>query len=135
MCLQTYGKSAQSPSLLGEALLATDKWAPYFPNVTPQRRFFTEEEYQKLLKEAGFCAVSVRAVWTHTLFSDREALFHFVKPLLNFIRHLPDDKQIAFTEEIVDQIISLAPSKESGEIDFSTYSLYAYGVKPAILNN
>ncbi|MFS8562906.1 MAG: methyltransferase domain-containing protein [Rhabdochlamydiaceae bacterium] len=127
--IHTYGKSPMNVTSVGEALVHTEKWATYFPSYSKQRVFFTEQEYQALLEQAGFQQVRVVGSWDDTLFPNRQALIDFAKPLLNFIRHLPQDMQQAFVEEVTDTIISIANSSKEEPIYYRTFSLRAQGYK------
>lgn len=129
VCIHTYGKSPMNVTSVGDVLVHTEKWAPYFPSYSKQRVFFTEQEYQSLLEEAGFRQVQVTGCWDDTPFSDRQALVDFAKPLLNFIHHLPQDIQQEFVEEVADRIISIANPSNGEPIHYQTFSLRAKGYK------
>lgn len=129
VCIETYATGIMNVTVIGDYLIHTEKWAEYFPSYTKQRVFFTDMEYQALLECAGFQQVSVIGSWYDTPFANRQALTHFVKPLLNFIRHLPADLQQEFTEEVVDIIISIAGVSDNGIIHYKTFNLQAFGVK------
>lgn len=129
VCIQTYGTGLMNVTVIGDALIHTKKWAPYFPSYTKQRVFFTDKEYQALLESAGFQQVSVIGSWYDTPFPNREALKNFAKPLLNFIRHLPIELQQEFTEEVVDEIISIAGVADDGVIHYKTFNIQAFGIK------
>lgn len=129
VCIHTYGKSLMNVTNIGDILVHTEKWAPYFPSYTKQRVFFTKEEYHALLEQAGFQQVRVIGCWDDTAFADRQALIDFAKPLLNFIRHLPQDVQQEFVEEVADKIISIANPSSGEPIHYQTFSLRAQGYK------
>lgn len=124
-----YGKGLMNVTVMGDSLIHTEKWAPYFPLYVNQRVFFTDEEYQTLLERAGFQQVSVMGSWSDTSFADRQALLNFAKPLLNFICHLPVELQQEFTEDVIDKIISIAGVSDDGAIHYKTFNLRAFGVK------
>lgn len=129
VCIHTYGKSLMNVTSVGDVLVHTEKWAPYFPSYSKQRVFFTEQEYHTLLEQAGFQQVRVIGCWDDTPFPDRQALIDFAKPLLNFIRHLPQDIQQEFVEEVADRIISIANPSNGEPIHYQTFSLRAQGYK------
>jgi len=129
VCIQTYGTGLMNVTVIGDSLIHSEKWAQYFPSYIKQRVFFTDKEYQVLLECAGFKQVSVIGSWSDTPFANRQALINFVKPLLNFIRHLPIKLQQEFIEEVVDKIISIAGITEDGIIHYKTFNIQAFGVK------
>lgn len=121
--LLTYGKAPMNLSKLSENLIYTPKWAPYFPDYTPQRVYYTPEEYTLLLQNAGFSQIELTAERSQTIYPNREALTAFVAPLLNFIRHLPEELKIRFIDEVVDQIVALSMPTEDGSIVFEVLNL------------
>lgn len=129
ICIQTYGEGIMTPTCISDQLIQTEKWKPYFSLYTKQRIFFTEQEYEDLLEKVGFQEVQVMGSWSKTLFSNRQALIDFIRPVLNFIRHLPEDLQQEFIEDVVDKIIAIAGSSDDGTICLKTYSIQALGIK------
>lgn len=129
ICLHTYGKGNMNATDIGDYLVHTEKWKAYFPSYTKQRVFFTEQEFYFLLEEAGFKNIQVIGSWNVTTYANRQALFDFANPLLNFIRHLPQDLQHEFVEEVVDRIISIAGQNSDGSIDYHTFNLQAIATK------
>jgi trans-aconitate methyltransferase len=129
VCIQTYGTGSMNVTVIADSLIHTKKWLQYFPCYSKQRVFFTDTEYRALLESAGFQQVSVIGSWHETLFANRQALVHFAKPLLNFIRHLSAELQQEFSEEVVDKIISIADVSDDGIIHYQTFNLQAFGVK------
>ncbi len=129
ICLHTYGKGPMNITGIGEILISTEKWASYFPSHTKQRALFSEEEYQALLERAGFQQIQVIGFWNDAPFSSRQALIDFSKPILTFIRHLPQGLQQEFVEEVVDRIISIASPLDGGIIRYRTFNLQALAVK------
>lgn len=129
VCIHTYGKSIMNVTSIADLLISTEKWAAHFPSYTKQRVFFTEEEYRELLEQADFQQIEVIGSWDDTPFPNRQALIDFARPLLNFIRHLPQDLQQQFVEEVVDQIVSIAGPTNDGVIHYRTFSLQATAIK------
>lgn len=128
ICLHTYGKGVMNVTEIANDLIYTEKWASHFPLYTKQRVFFNEEEYRELLERAGFQQIEIVGTWNEVVFSDRQALTAFAKPLLNFIRHLSADLQHEFAEEVLDQIILIAQPTD-GQIPYRTYNLHVLGKK------
>lgn len=128
-CIQTYGTGIMNVTVIGDALIHTDKWKEYFPSYVKQRVFFTAEAYQTLLEEAGFRNIVVKGSWYETFFKNRKELLNFAKPLLNFILHLPLELQEAFVEDVVNEIMAVAHTLEDGTICYKTFNLQASGNK------
>ena len=128
-CLQVFGPSAMNLATIGNRLIHTEKWAPYFPSHADHRIFFTEEAYRTLLEEVGFDQITISSSCEDTPFSNRQDLLGFVTPVLNFIRHLPQDLQSEFAEEVVDQIIPLSGISDDKMIHFRTFSLHVVAIK------
>lgn len=121
----TYGKAPMNLVGLSEKLIGTGEWSGYFPTYRPQRIYYTPEEYQSLLNRCGFDKVELACRWQDHPFLNRDELFQYVKPLINFIGHLPADLQQKFVNEVVDQIQALATSTEDGSIVFKVLILQA----------
>lgn len=128
--LLTYGQAPMNIVRVSEELIGTEKWASYFPNYTPQRVYFSEEEYENLLLKAGLAEVVVDTEWSKTVFADRTALSGFVSPLLNFTSHLSPDLKQQFLDDVVDKLISLSKPTENGSLVYETMLLHAHAVKP-----
>ena len=129
ICIQTYGKGLMNVTDISDLLVHTEKWTSHFPSYVKQRVFFTKPEYLALLERAGFQQIQVIESWNDTVFSNRQALIDFAKPLLNFIRHLPQDLQQEFVEEVVDRIFSIAGMTNGGVIHYQTFILQVLGSK------
>lgn len=125
ICLQTYGNGPMNVTSIGDLLVHSEKWAPYFPNYTKQRVLFSKEEYHTLLEYVGFEQIQVDEFWNDTLFADQQGLFDFAKPILNFIKHLPENLQVEFVEEVVERIMAIAGVSDDGMIHYLTLNLRA----------
>lgn len=129
LCLHTYGSYPMGVTIVADQLVHTQKWAPYFASYTKQRVFFTEEEYDLLLKQSGFEQIHVIGSHHDTPFSNRQALIDFVTPILNFISHLSENLQKQFVEEVADAIIAIAGISSDGTIHYRHFSLRAVALK------
>lgn len=99
---------------------------------TPQRVYYTPEEYADLLNNTGFAQIELTAERSQTFYADREALTAFVAPLLNFIRHLSEELKKQFIDEVVDQILALAQKRDDRSIVFEVLNLNVSAQKPEI---
>jgi trans-aconitate 2-methyltransferase len=129
ICIHTYSKGNMNVTDIGDLLTRTNKWEPYFPNYTKQRVFYTENEYRSLIEQAGFHDIQIFSSQSLTIFPNRQALIQFATPVLNFIRHLPEELQQEFVEEVVDRIIQVAGISKDGSIPYQTFNLQVIGTK------
>lgn len=88
-------------------LVQKEKWASYFPDFKSTKHYPTENECRKLLLETGFTPLSIRLTTADTLFRNKEAFLGYLKPLVNFIDHLPADLQATFLDELADEMLAL----------------------------
>jgi len=126
-------RPGKQPSNLGpvaQALVKTDRWAPYFPNFEQKRQYYSAEEYIVLLENAGFVIEKISQDSTYTYFKDREALTGFFRPICNFIDHLSPTLQQQFVEEIVDVVLDANPQQTDGSILLHDFKLEAIVSRP-----
>ena len=128
-CIQIYAKGCMNITVIADSLIRTKKWASYFPSYIKQRVFFTNQEYEAIFKNAGFENISVIEKFYDTPFANKQDLFNFIKPLLNFISHLSIELQQEFIQEVVENIISIADISDDGVIHYQISSLQAIGFK------
>ncbi len=91
------------------------KWACYWKDYPP-RRYFSAEQYEKLLRETGFCAIKVDSVQTMDPFLDEKELLDWLEG--TFPPLIPKDQVRQFYLEWMQEYIRLDPSakKEEGTI-------------------
>jgi trans-aconitate methyltransferase len=126
----TYAKAPMNLSKVAEELILTEKWTSHFPNYKNERVYYTKEEYEQLLAQAGFSSIEVKYRPSVTRYAGRKAFIAFAKPLLNYIRHLSPELQDQFLEEYTDRMISYAEASEDGSINFEILKLEAIAAKP-----
>lgn len=129
VCIHTYGQGKMNVTDVCEVTINTKKWKPYFPSHVKGRIFLTKQEFHNLLKQSGFKKISIKESYSETLLPNKQALFDFVKPLLNSIQHLSKQQQQEFTEEVVARITDMAASSQKGEIFYQTLNLQATCIK------
>lgn len=129
-CLQTYGRFRPGVTPLADRLIRTEKWAHFFPSYTPQRVFFTKDEYYNLLQETGFEQIQVVESIGETIFPNRQAVTDFIKPILNFILHLPKDIQAEFIDAVIDEMIAISGPSVDGSILIQDTKIRAIATKP-----
>ena len=123
ICIHNYGKGNMNITEIADALIRTEKWKSHFPSYTKQRVFFTVDEYRALLEKAGFQNIKITGSWSATPLANRQAVTGFSRPLLNFIGHLPENRQQEFTEEVVDKFIAIAGVESDGSTYFRSFNL------------
>ncbi len=126
-------RPGKQPSNLGpvaDALVKTNRWAPYFPNFEYKKQYYSAEEYSALLENAGFVVEKISQDSTYTYFKDKEALIGFFRPICIFIDHLSPALQQQFVEEIVDAVLDLNPPQPDGSILLHDFKLEAIVSRP-----
>lgn len=108
------GKSPSNLAPVCEALVKTEKWAPYFPTFKRQRVYFSEEEYYTLLQNAGFEAIETRLTTHEDRFPNKTAFLEWLEPLVTFIDHLPLSLQKEFLEETAALMLAPYPQPQDG---------------------
>lgn len=106
-------------------LIKLEHWAPYFPDFSQNREYFTADEYRLLLEEAGFVIEKISQDSTYTHFNDREALEGFFRPLCSFIHHLSSELQHQFVKELVDIVLNYNQILTDGSILLHDFKLEA----------
>ena len=128
-CLHIYGKGIMNVTSIADSLVHTDQWISYFPTYQQERFYYSEEEHRTFLERAGFEKIEIKGSWYETPFSNRDALIEFARPILTFIRHLPEPLQQEFIEDVVDQIISIAGQSEDGVIRYKLFNFQIVAIK------
>ncbi len=95
-----------------ENLVQEPKWAPYFDGFQPQRVYFTYEEYEALLQNAGFEIIHGSSEVHETIYPDKDALVKWLKPLVTFIGHLTPNQQEEFLSNLADAMIAYETQAE-----------------------
>lgn len=120
-----------SANIIVEALAKTDAWAHRLPNFQNKRVYYSADEYQALLENAGFFVEKISQDTTYTYFKDRAALTGFFRPLCTFLSSLSSEQQTQFVDEIVDEVLKTNPLQEDGSILLHDLKLEAIISKPS----
>lgn len=80
------------------------RWLPYFITFRSVHSFHTEQEYRKLLNNAGFLIEKIEIRKTELLFKDRNELDPFLKAILTPLQHLDPSYQPAFLEDFFQEL-------------------------------
>lgn len=91
------------------------KWAPHWQGYIP-RKFLTGQQYEELLKEAGFCHVKVEHIQTMDPFVDQDEILDWLEG--TFAPFVPKDLAREFYREWIEEYIRLDPQSmdEDGTI-------------------
>lgn len=114
------GRDGTSLGPLSETLIQSAKWAGFFPAFRRQRVYYTKDAYQALLEKTGFRVISFQAAHDAVRFQDQSALLDWLRPLVNYTAHLPDELREEFLKDLADQMLSFALPAEEGIVLQST---------------
>lgn len=129
MYLMVFGKASMNIAKVSEDLIFSEKWNSYFPSYNQARIYFSEDEYRMLLEKVGFNEVEVIAQHTETLYPNKQSLINFLNPLMDFIAHLPQNKQDEFIDDLASKMVSLGRPKSDGSIPFQFVKLQVCATK------
>lgn len=129
LSLHVYGDAPMNVVNVAETLIHSEKWACQFLSYEKQRVFLKKEKLKNLLEGVGFQRVEIVEFEGDTAFPDRASLIGFLRPVLAFANHLPENRKQEFIEEIADRIAFISGSTEDGLVHFRTLNFIALGVK------
>lgn len=125
---------AKHPSSLGpvsEKIAQSDKWASYFPNHKSTRVYRTADEFRALIQQTGFELISLNMTQDMLTFKNKEALLAYIRPLVSFIKHLPQDLQEDFINDIVEtQMLFVDHILVCGSMGFIIEKMDIVAIKP-----
>ncbi|MBD6616370.1 methyltransferase domain-containing protein [Komarekiella sp. 'clone 1'] len=104
--LQFGGKNHAAP--INDAttkVIYNQKWSNYFQDFTFKTRFYSDDEYQDLLKRVGLKAKRVELVQKDMIFEGKEGLKGSIRTIgkSNFLWRIPENLH----EEIIDEITDI----------------------------
>lgn len=107
----TIGESAK-------VLVRSNKWKSFFSDYKSTKLYPTMEECQRLIEDAGFLILSCKLTSSDTLYRNKAAFIGYLKPLVNFISHLPEPKQSEFLTDLADTMLATSHVDEDGTIHY-----------------
>jgi trans-aconitate methyltransferase len=110
------GSFANNSGVLGEKVALSEKWRAYFPSFKRQRVYYTPEQYQNLLQEAGFQIETFEVLESAAPYPNRAALSAWIAPLMNFTTHLSESQRKEFVEDMTDEMLLVDPPAPDGTI-------------------
>lgn len=79
-------KSAKNMNPLAGSLMTSTKWKTYFSaGYTPSRVYFTIEEYEKMLRTAGFVSVNIELIAREDTYPSKDAFIDSLVAVLNYV--------------------------------------------------
>ncbi|MBW1842158.1 MAG: methyltransferase domain-containing protein [Deltaproteobacteria bacterium] len=98
-----------------EGRIKRDKWCRYFADFTFPYGFYTPEEYEPWLKEAGLVPVRVELIEKDMTQEGPEGLSGWIRTTwLPYTQRVPEDERTAFTDEIVENYLKQYPLDAEG---------------------
>lgn len=123
------GKLSTNPGYVAERVMRSKKWSTYFPDVKSHRVYYTEEEYRSLLTLAGFKIKSLEEKEVINTYKNEEAFVGFVRPLINFIDHLPADLKEDFIKDVARGMMEPELMYSDGSIGLRSSKIEAIAYK------
>ncbi len=84
------------------------EWDENFKEFVNPQKAFDMETYRKLVVDAGFHIRAIHYVYHESIHENREKLKLWIKQWLPHHKHLPECKQIAFLDELMDNYMGEA---------------------------
>lgn len=97
-------------------IILSFRWLFSFLTFRSVHSFHTEQEYQKLLTQAGFCIDRIETKRTEFVFKDRKELDAFLGAVLTPLEHLSPKKRPAFLEDFFKELVDLGRVDANGMI-------------------
>lgn len=101
---------------IATSVASKERWAGHFPNLPPQRVYYTYDEYAQLLEECGFHILSSGQTHYYENFSDMQAFIDWLNPLVNFADHLSQEMREEFVQDVAAAILLHAIQRQNGSI-------------------
>jgi hypothetical protein len=95
--------------------MASPKWKTHFPDgYTPSRAYFTLEEYESLLRTAGFASVNIKQISREDIYPTKEA---FIDSLVAVLNYVPSEVKREFAKDLAN-LLEISQDS-SGAIHYS----------------
>jgi len=85
-------------------------WKSYFVGYIHPTRNFELEEYDHLLKTAGFPSDSVKRRETTMAFGGRDEFHKWLQQLLPHLHYIPKESHVSFIDQIIDTHLRQFPN-------------------------
>lgn len=129
MLIVTYGKSPNNLATVAQAIASSPKWSSYFPTFKQERVYYTLEEYKILLQKVNLTIQSIKEIKVAAHYQSKKELVAFIRPLVNFISHLPLQLQEEFIADISNRMVENDPPLPDGSIDIHHVEIEVVAMK------
>lgn len=109
-------RTAHNFGTLCKQLVGSEEWAGLFPSFSTPRVYLSQNEYCDLLTKAGFGSQRMIEIDSKMYFDDKNEVIGWIRPLVNFTDHLPEDLQENFLHALANLMIEHAQLLEDGTI-------------------
>lgn len=121
--------------IMSEAIEIVDskeEWKKYF-TVTDRKKYALSDKIcQQWLIEAGFTVVKARTKWEDEIFESREKFRDLLRATFSHRASLPQEKEVKFFEEVVDEYLKKSPLDQKGRVHFYFNRIEIIAVKPLL---
>jgi trans-aconitate 2-methyltransferase len=132
LLFQMAGKG-NAKDILGiiDELAAVKPWGKYFASMLFPYGFFTTEEYEAFLQEAGLTPIRLALYPKDMTFPNAEGLTGWVRTTwLPYTQRIPEEMRDGFVKEIVTRFLAAHPADEAGTIHLAMMRLEVEAIKP-----
>jgi len=112
-----------------EDLLNQDPWKEYVKDYKSARAKYPAQEYEKLLKEAGFSECQVETVERTHLFMNKRDFIDWYKAFSPLLEYIPQNKRNKFLEDFAECYIKHIPLNVMGCISLTQKELFIHASK------
>lgn len=109
-------KYATNTETLCSNLIESPKWQKHFAEYKPTKVYFEFSDYQDILKKVGFSIISKKNQIYYVDFKNKEALRSFLKPLIVASKHLNNDLQREFLDDLTDKMVEASSVMKNGVV-------------------
>jgi trans-aconitate methyltransferase len=110
-------------------MLTNEKWEKYFVNYEVPYYPLNEDIIKELCKNAGFTTVIAERKESPYVFGNREAFIKFMQALPIQLDKIPQEHQVEFLNDIINDYIKEVPENEDGSITLSLSGLLVVAQK------
>ena len=111
-------------------IAAMEEWQPYLINVKSPYHFFSSEDYNKLIPEAGFKPVRIELLQKDMVHDGIDGFKGFIRTTwLPYTQRIPEDKREKFITETAELYVKKYPADGDGKVHIGMVRLEAEAVK------
>jgi trans-aconitate 2-methyltransferase len=114
-----------------DKLAAVKPWSKYLAGMQFPYGFFSTEEYEKFLNEAGLTPIHLALFPRDMTFPNTEGLAGWVRTTwLPYTQRIPQEMRDGFVKEIVTSYLAAHPADKAGTIHLAMMRLEVEAIKP-----